>query len=306
MARRQSARQDSLELLLDTICNTFGGVLFIAILVVLLLQQTGNGPDGPPAPHRPVSEVEMLSLTNRLDAITAELARLSETRVSQEATVASFAPAEIRALIEQRRDATTRQNALQAEVDQLRVENAKSSARTEAVRAENERVRVSLAKAVEKKRRAEQTLEQERLARVEEVRLPVIRPAFGKREIGLILRYGRLYVWHRYGAGNERLGLNTDEFVVVAEEDDSLVTRPIPTKGIPLDDSNASREAIRRTLSRFDAKSCCLAVIVRPDSYGVFKQVRDQAIALKFDYRLMPTEADSPIADRGGTGGKVQ
>ena len=130
--------------------------------------------------------------------------------------------------------------------------------------------------------------------------------AFGKREIGLILRYGRLFVWHRYGAGNERLGLNTDEFVVVAEEDDSLVTRPIPTKGIPLDDSNASREAIRRTLSRFDAKSCCLAVIVRPDSYGVFKQVRDQAIALKFDYRLLPTEADSPIADRGGTGGKVQ
>ena len=43
MSRRRSRKQDSLELLLDTICNTFGGVLFIAILVVMLLQQTGRG-----------------------------------------------------------------------------------------------------------------------------------------------------------------------------------------------------------------------------------------------------------------------
>ena len=38
MRRRRPAENpaDSLELLLDTICNTFGGVLFIALLVALL------------------------------------------------------------------------------------------------------------------------------------------------------------------------------------------------------------------------------------------------------------------------------
>ena len=30
MGRRSSANESSLELLLDTICNTFGGVLFLA------------------------------------------------------------------------------------------------------------------------------------------------------------------------------------------------------------------------------------------------------------------------------------
>ena len=124
---------------------------------------------------------------------------------------------------------------------------------------------------------------------------------FASSPLGLgtveILFGGRvwIFVWCWLGGVGDGCGVAWDEFVVVAEEDDSLVTRPIPTKGIPLDDCNASREAIRGTLSRFDAKSCCLAVIVRPDSYGVFKQVRDQAIALKFDYRLLPTEADSPI-----------
>ena len=37
MSRKSSASSDSLDLLLDTICNTFGGVLFIAMLVIILL-----------------------------------------------------------------------------------------------------------------------------------------------------------------------------------------------------------------------------------------------------------------------------
>ena len=127
-----------------------------------------------------------------------------------------------------------------------------------------------------------------------------------KDEIGLILRYGRLYVWHRYDAGNRRLGLNTDEFIVVSETGDTLVTRPIPTKGVALDESPTSRDGVRRALGKFDPRSCCLAVIVRPDSYGAFKHLRNQAIALGLEYRLLPAEADTPFADRGGTGGKVQ
>ena len=37
MSRKPNDDDGSLELLLDTICNTFGGVLFISILVILLL-----------------------------------------------------------------------------------------------------------------------------------------------------------------------------------------------------------------------------------------------------------------------------
>ena len=38
MTRKQVQSEGSLDLLLDTICNTFGGVVFIALLVVLLLR----------------------------------------------------------------------------------------------------------------------------------------------------------------------------------------------------------------------------------------------------------------------------
>ena len=39
MSRKAASSGDSLDLLLDTICNTFGGILFIAMLVVLLTNQ---------------------------------------------------------------------------------------------------------------------------------------------------------------------------------------------------------------------------------------------------------------------------
>ena len=85
----------------------------------------------------------------------------------------------------------------------------------------------SLDEALARRAQAQTELERERQARAEEVRMPVVRSS-PKQEIGLILCYGRSYVWHEYGAGNERLGLNTDDFVVVSEETDGLVTRPKP------------------------------------------------------------------------------
>lgn len=306
MSRRHSSRQDSLELLLDTICNTFGGVLFIAILVVLLLQQTGVGTATSTVAVPPVSELDLQSLNARLSAANQELETLTENRFSQEAVVANFAPAEVRDLISRRHTVTRDQNSLQAEVDRLQSEIAIQVAHIESLDERELQVKSNQTAAIERRQNVQSTLEQDRQSRVEEVRMPVIRSAGGKSEIGLVLRYGRLYVWHHYGANNERLGLNTDDFVVVSEDEESLVIRPIPTRGTPINGSAESRAAMRNVLSRFDHRRCYLTPIVRPDSYGAFKYFRDEAIALGFEYRLMPADADSPVVDRGGVGGKVQ
>ncbi|MFC1757866.1 hypothetical protein ACFL2H_03740, partial [Planctomycetota bacterium] len=42
MKRSIDSNDSSLELLLDTICNTFGGILFISVLVVILLNLSGQ------------------------------------------------------------------------------------------------------------------------------------------------------------------------------------------------------------------------------------------------------------------------
>ena len=304
MSRRRASRQDSLELLLDTICNTFGGVLFIAILVVLLLQQTGGSPDVP----SPVvaSTVELQSLVIRMEAVAADLTRRQQNRDSQQAIVQKFATEAIREQIVQRQAVTVEQEALQAAVDQLLTDTVTLAGQVETLEADNVTVAVSLQDALTRRKQAESDLEDARQARVEEVRMPVVQSSGRKQEIGLILRYGRLYVWHNYGPMFVRLGLNTDDFVVLSEENGGLASRPKPTAGFALDETAESQEAVRQLLRRFDTQSCYFAIIVRPDSYGVFRHFRDRAIEFGFQYRLMPVETDTPITDRGGSGSPVQ
>ena len=307
MSRRRIPKNDSLELLLDTICNTFGGVLFIAILVVLLLQQSGNNPVSATPAAVPVSAVEMGQMTARMQAVNDELAQLQLNRNSQDEIVQSFAPDTVRQLIADRRRATANQESLQADVDRLLSDNAALVTKVESLSVENAGVRVRLEQSRDRLQSIESELNRDRQSRVEDARLPVNRTDVHKAEVGLVLRYGRLYIWHKYGGGaNDRLGLNTDEFVVISEEAGGLTTRPKPSAGTILDGSDSSNAAVGKTLRRFAPNECYFVVVARPDSYGVFRHLRDQIIELGFEYRLMPTATDDPVTDRGGKGGDVQ
>lgn len=66
--RRSGANADSLDLFLDTICNAFGGLLFLAILLTLLVQMQSNDDSG--SSQEFVSEVELERLVLR-ERITA-------------------------------------------------------------------------------------------------------------------------------------------------------------------------------------------------------------------------------------------
>ena len=304
MSRRRAAKQDSLELLLDTICNTFGGVLFIAILVVMLLQQTGKGVSPPPPVTVPPEKLHDLS--QQITELTAELIRLKANRESQISIVESFSTEEVRELIQRRRELAAKETELQIKANELLAQNAILAARVEADRAENSKVKQDLDDALREKQQTQTVLENARKSRTAEARLPIMRPPGARQEIGLVLRYGRLYVWHRYDQFHNRQGLNTDDFVIVGEEDGGILTAPKPTGGIPLDDSAPSKEAIRRLLRQFDPRTCYLVPIVRPDSFAAFARFRDVALELGFNYRLMPVETNSPVVDRGGSATGVQ
>lgn len=68
-SRRTPDRSDSLELLLDTICNTFGAVIFISLLVALMAQQSSQTPS------------EGNDANNALRQLSEVSARVRETQV---------------------------------------------------------------------------------------------------------------------------------------------------------------------------------------------------------------------------------
>ena len=302
--RRRTTSADSLELLLDTICNTFGGVLFIAILVVILLRMTGESEEETPV--QTVAPEHFQQQQNRLASLTAELALLREARAGQQRLAEQFAEQEVRAQIVVRNDLQESFDQLQLTYSQQLAANVDATQKIEETRQENVQTFENLELAETKANQLRQQLTEEREARVQEMRTPVVRSSGFRQEIGLILRYGRMYVWHRYGRDGTRLGLNTDEFVVVGTEGSALITRPKPTAGLPLEDNVLSRGKIRERLSQFSPQSCVMAVVVRPDSYGHFNVLRDVLLDEGLEYRLMPMDEEGKVADRGGAGGKVQ
>ena len=75
--KRRRDQTDSLELFLDTICNTFGGIIFLAILVAILSQTRGMmNQDNPDADHA-LTPAEVRQLKQRLADAQSRVERLS-------------------------------------------------------------------------------------------------------------------------------------------------------------------------------------------------------------------------------------
>jgi chromosome segregation ATPase len=94
-SRRASGPGDSLELLLDTICNAFGGILFLTILLTMLLRLSHPKTDSQAATE--TARHEMIELSSQLEMILSELETLENSLAVQTETRARLASAELEA-----------------------------------------------------------------------------------------------------------------------------------------------------------------------------------------------------------------
>lgn len=81
MTRRSNEEESSLELLLDTITNTFGGVLFIALLIVLLVRNQGVSQRMPEPDIEVVAQ--MVRLERQIERARTEIDTLDELLARQ-------------------------------------------------------------------------------------------------------------------------------------------------------------------------------------------------------------------------------
>lgn len=76
MRRRPAVDAGSLDLLLDTICNAFGGIVFIALLLAILTQQVGYEQEG--AYQDGTLPPTVLRLRSEIRILEDEISRLNE------------------------------------------------------------------------------------------------------------------------------------------------------------------------------------------------------------------------------------
>lgn len=317
MTRRAGPDESSLELLLDTICNTFGGVLFLAMLVSLLLAQTQRtrAAAQAAAPQKPaLSPADLKTLERRAERVAAEAARVEGLINDLRRTTQRFAAPDAEAILAELAELDARNAGLEgrrAAVLTATADSQAAAARAATIaRQESEREEAARATADAARRRVEDASRvraalsrsaesiQSKLAAATTIVTAGKAPRekqTTRREVAVMLKYGRLYLMHRYTSHDRTV--NVADFAVESGTDFNRA-RPRPTAGIDL----ATPGAAGRVATLFEAFPrdrwhACL--VVHPDSFAEFLALKTWLVGHGYQYRLFPS-AES-VVDQGAS-----
>lgn len=285
MSRRQMiSTDDSLELLLDTICNTFGAVIFISILASILAQN--SAPDSA-SPEETTAAIEETYIRQR---------ELSELRRRQQTMESQLAQQE--ELI--RRFSNEESVSLAMQIHQDAQLQAKMSAqKTDAADAieVTERERLQLERAMQKRlkelneAKSRQTEAANNLRNIEtdhghtaEVRRVHETTKFG---FTFALDNGRLYSVHTsedQNANDMDLMINRDDCEVL-EVGGVTTIRPLKTAGLPIRGIVSAQQDAKSKLAAV-GKLFVVRLFVAKDSFAEFLPVKEAMTGLGLEYAL--------------------
>lgn len=297
MRRRRNA-QDSLELFLDTICNMFGGFLFIMLFVVVAMRDSVENSESEAISQERMSAAAFEELEIELETLRDENREFEERAERAGEMVDSLGLADVA-------DARRQEIDILRQIDELVAENARKLRETTRI----ERLALEL-DAEKREAKMEQDSAQSVLAEAERDAAEAERRAqqrgappqmrdrnFFYEEAAVILKYGRLYLWQKLKGGD--LCFNPDDFHVV-KEGLSVQVEPIPSRGVDLRAPGVTKE-LDRIFAPFDREHYRIAIVVADDSYDEYAIVRDYLKERKFFIRPLIGEKGTAVVDRGGS-----
>lgn len=309
-SRRNSSLNSSLELFLDTICNTFGGILFILIFVVVLLRMTQKQIQEAVADG--VSQVEYATVESELAVVQSdwqEATRQLAEQIQLNARLVTPDKAQIHAkwksLIEENKSLVEQINQTAKTNLEHEKEIQKFQEQTATLEKEVNTLTANVNKQKTTIQEQMQSIKKLQESQQEDSSLPQM-AEHGGAVVGLVIRYHRLYLWHRYSPDGFRLGLNTDDFTIVEESSRHIKTLPKPWRGIALRDNPQMGNQIKILLSRFSPLRNYTALIISPDSYEDFRPVARELKKLGFAIQPHMIAHDQGVVDRGGSSSHAQ
>jgi hypothetical protein len=291
MSRRAHlAPDDSLELLLDTICNTFATVIFISMLASLLAQnsapQTMNAAEVAAATQAVAQlELDAEQLADRRAALERELAQ-------QSALLDRFASSEtlqlataVRNLLSEHSQLLADSNAaaedlLQTEQQQLELEQSLARLREELQRQQQDHQAAASELSELETRQGREAV----IRRVHET---------DKFALTYALDNGRLYSVHTLsGPGSDvtDVTINRTDCLVTERNGRTEITMK-PAAGVAIRDNADAREQARQRF-RNVGSSFVVRLFVARDSFAEFHQIKEVLRELQLEYSLQITTGD--------------
>ncbi|TWT66959.1 hypothetical protein Pla123a_43880 [Posidoniimonas polymericola] len=296
--RRADGANESLDLLLDAVSNTFGGILFLAVLIAILLRFSGDPTTASTTGEHEASDA---SPTARdIEAARRAVEELQIANAQARDAAAAMGAVETNIGYERYVALQVKSSGLQAELaarnrdlSELSVAVTKLEAELDSSTREKQSLELEIA-AVHMK------IRQETKTSTRTAQLPSLR-ATDKQEFPVIVRYGRVYLPYSaksYGVNRVR---TLDSFVVLANEADMIRITPKPYAGIRVAQEGSFTAKLRTRLAGLDEERFYIALAVWDDSFGEFGVLRSDLVSMGFEYRTLPIPAGGAIIE-GGSG----
>jgi hypothetical protein len=300
---RNDPDSTSLDLLLDTITNTFGGVLFVTILVVLQLRanqvidaslsankSSSNSPD---------------DLHYELKRRSDEVKMLKQVAGAQQRSIEKFLQGDAQKSYElvigyraRLQELSNQRSRLMSTIEQENSESERLSSQLDDRRTDIEFER-------QRREEIEREIARQKLAHTRTAELPTLR-ATEKREFPVIVRFGRLYTPYEIDPFTLERSRHLDDFLPLGEEDEVVRLTPNPLRGIPLNSSENSEDMLRRLWDQFPKESFYVCGAVWDDSFSEFPAFKESLVARGIEYRLIPSAAGDIIREESADRALVQ
>lgn len=292
--RRSSGENESLDLLLDTITNAFGGIVFMAILVAILVRD--EAPESESTPRQ--SALESLerrrqkeSLRTRIDSTAETVAQLKERADQLPPTLAAdFANLE---------DLNRRYEVAAAQREQLTREEAEIAVEAQEQMSSSENLQLRAAELRGEIEELEEKLARETERRTTTSELPRERST-NKQQIAFLFRRGRI-VRVMQGFDINRTLEPTDE-----SQADLIAPGDAYRVGAASGFSQDDLERFRSELDGLDANLDYLAVGIWDDSFESYAELRKLMVDAGIEHSLLIMRDGEAIRLGGGGQGRVQ
>ena len=296
--RRKTAPGSSLDLFLDTICNAFGGIMFLSILIAVLAQLRGN-PSSTTSEGPAISHAQADEFNNRIDSLEQERATtlaVIDTLEAQTAGEDQVAILEVQQKVKSSRTRLEQATSEQIETSQ-KVSNIQSKAQVirDSIDELDRQLLESKAALADKSKAVDEALD----ANEQKMELPTVRTT-SKRNLIFVMRYGKLYLV------SDVLNPGSGGFYSphVIERNVGQGVRIAPRRDAGWTVTDSEDEAAFKTMVISNPPSnTFLSCAVWPDSFEKFGVFKELLIQLGYDYDLIPVDdVEDLLIGRGGAG----
>lgn len=301
MSRRShSSQSSSLDLFLDTICNTFGGIMFLAILLSVLVQMRSKQKVEPkPDSSVPVSSVEYEQIVSRLQTVSEQRTQLLSLVSTIQRNQPSTEDAELSQIQKSVEERSNKLDKAISDQQAAATELAKQLKSNAQLREEMDKIKKQLIEAQAALEVETKALDKALDDQMEVLKLPQVKSS-SKRNLVILMRYGKVYFLM-----NEFSGEPDDKDVSITKlAGGSFTASPKRGSGFQLPENTSS---VERLMRRNSPSLAVYSVIVWPDSFAEFAELKKLLISTGFQYDLQPiTDLPSCPFSRGASSPRVQ